>query len=464
MNTGKLAIGSFCLARNKKDGGGYESRWLVQFKLPGADRKRESSKLPICGKCLKDEKALQDRVKCECQKEARSWAAVRLDEMALKWKGGRLEKSEKKVKALTLGDVKKIYEVRGPEERKDNLRALAFVVGVPLGRHGEEVWKTTLDELVPDLWDEFAWCYQEYERQGMTERAEAEDEDAPRKERMAAVWMKIRKQMPEHPDPDRETATTGNTTIISQMRKAKSVLGPESRDSYLKPIRDSFPDSLLKWWGTKINITTADNRFSLPPAVYAKMWHELPALKQVDPQAWALIRLHWTTGIRPVEAQSANVKWLEQDEDGAVLLVVKNRPEDGFKLKDRTTKQQRPWPMPADLVEVLPKIVSEDGNLLGCDTPGQWDRVYRRASAWLREMGVEGSQTLYNLRKLVGTVKRANEGGEAMAGALGHSNVKTGDAFYAGTSQAIKALTDAELSPEAVMGLQRKPWKMPEAA
>lgn len=453
MNTGKLGIGSFCLARNKKDGGGYESRWLVQFKLPEIGRKRESSKLPICAKCLENEKALQDRAKCECQKDARAWAAVRLDELVRKWKGDRLQKSEKKVKVLMLTEVEAEYSLHGPADRDDNLAALRRVVEVSKGKPFKDV---SAEDLHPDDWDIFAWCYQEYERRGWTKR----DGSAP-----ADAWAQVRKALPARVVLDRKCATTGNTTILSMMRKAKSVLGALSRDSYLTALRSRFPREVVHaWWETKVKLRVPDGRFNLSREVYETMWSGLAALKQDDPQTWALIRLHWTTGLRPIESSQARVTWLEVDEGGAVLLVVKNRPEEGFTMKDAETLQARPWPLPADLVEMLPKLVGKAGNLLGCDTPGQWDRVYRRASEWLRMCGVTGTQTLYNLRKLVGTVKRVNEGSEKMAAALGHSNTRTGEEFYAGTSQVIKALTDAELAPEAVMGSRRTPWQMPQAA
>lgn len=461
MKTGKLKIGSFSLTRKKKRGV-FEGRWYVQFKLPRLFRKIESSKLPICKRCQGFERPLHDNAKCTCQSEVRNWAAVRLDELALAWKGDRLESGGRKVKALTLGEVKPVYLERGPNDREGNWRSLELLVEVSLGRTGEAFEKTRLDELVPDHWDEFAWCYQEYERRGWTKRGavDAKGESIIPDD----AWALVRKAMPVHPDPDRESATTGNTTIISHMRKAKSVLGPESRDSYLKPLRERFPDCLMKWWSTKINITVPDNRFSLSPDVYARMWGELPKLKQHDPQAWALIRLHWTTGVRPIEARHARESWLEQSADGLVLLVIKNRPAEGFCMKDRTTKQERPWPLAVDLLELLPSLVSAGGNLLGCDLEGQWDRVYRAASAWLREMGVEGTQTLYNLRKLVGTVKRRTEGKEAAADALGHSTSQTTEGSYTGTSAAIKALSDEDLRPESVMGLQRQPFKLARAA
>lgn len=446
MNTGKLEIGSFCLSRNRG-----ELRWYVQFKLPEGQRSRESSKLKQCDRCLADPRAIEKHANCACQKDARAWAAARLDELALAWKTGRLQQPSARVlKGLTLGDIRPVYLERGPADRADNLRSLALVVAVAMNRHGDKVWQTRLDELHPDQWDQFAWCYQQYEKRGWTKRGQVE---VP-----ADAWTQIWWAMPNHPDPDRDSATPGNTTIISTMRKAKSVLGPESRDSYLKPLRERFPESLAKWWGTKINITVADNRFSLSADVYARMWQALPALKQDDPQAWALIRLHWTTGVRPIEASQARATWLEQDADNNVLLVIKNRPAEGFYMKDRTTKQERPWPLAADLVEMLPRLVSAAGSLLGCDTAHEWDKVYRRANAWLREMGVEGSQTLYNLRKLVATVKVANEGADAAAAALGHSKAQTTLEHYVGQSGPIKAITDEELSPESVMGMQRRPF------
>lgn len=502
-------IGSFCLARNRKPGGGFYPNWLVQFRLPDGIRERESSKLPICARCLVEEDALKARARCACIEEVKAWAAVRLEELVIEWKGDRLKpnKAEVKVKPLTLGEVAKVYRERGPAHKDECLQSLELVASVSLGRFGADLWETTLEELTPDLWRKFAWCYQELEQRGMTghhaalypglrDRAKKEFKATAKakgcaarmdegskiylrlwKEERVKVWRAIRADMPENPDPDGGRVTRGNTTIMSHMRKAKSVLGKDSRDSCLWPVRERIPavlyDEVKGWWACSIQLQVPNNCFALDRDVYVKMWDGMERLKQDDPEAWALIRLHWTTGVRPVEASQAKTKWLEQDPaSGRVLLVIRNRFEDdrmvdgvlvkGFRMKDPTTRQERPWPLPDDLVEMLPRLASAGGSLLGCDTEYQWEKIYRRASAWLREMGVEGTQTLYNLRKLVATVKVANEGLEKAQVALGHapgSTVTMGS--YAGTSGEIRALSDADLSPERVMGGRRVAWVMP---
>ncbi len=471
MSKSASQIGSFSLQRNRKPEGDFYPRWLVQFRLPGGVRRRESSLLPVCERCLGVDDAAESRAACACVRDARAWGKVRLDELALEWKAGRLAaKAEPVVRPVTLAEVAAVYRERGPDDREGCLRALGRVLAASRGCGEDEVWSLTLNDLVPDMWDEFAWSYQEYERRGWTKRGEVE---VP-----ADAWAQIKRARPAHADPDRTSATTGNTSIFSLMRKAKAVLGPESRDSYLKPLRERFPESLRKWWETRINIKTPDTRFSLSPDVYERMWAGLSALKQDDPQTWALLRLHWTTGLRPCEARAARLSWLEVDADGVVMLVVRNRPQEGFTMKDSTTKQERPWPLPADLLELLPRIVKEGRpvfydnapdayrqaqHLLGCETVHAWEKVYRRASAWLRGMGVEGTQTLYNLRKLVATVKVANEGLEKAQLALGHAPGSTVTmSNYAGTSGAIKALDDEALSPQAVMGMRRVPWVMPK--
>ncbi len=381
-------------------------------------------------------------------------AEKRIREMQEGSNGVAAIRSAKAALPLVLREVAEQYREAGPPEREENLRALQLVVELT---HGGEFDAVRVDSLHPDDWDVFVWCYQEYERRGWTSRGTPKPDNA---------WVQIRREIPKHARPDKECITKGNTTILSMAAKARSVLGPDSRDDYLKPLRERFPrEAVRAWWETKIRVKKPDGRFNLSRDVYEAMWQRLPVLKQDDPQVWALIRLHWTTGMRPVESQAARVGWLEVDATGAVLIVIKNRLDEGYRMKDSTTLQERPWPLPADLVEMLPRLVSAQGALLGCDTPGQWDKIYRRASEWLRACGVQGTQTLYNLRKLVATVKVANEGVDAARAALGHaagSNVTLND--YAGTSGAITALSDAALSPEAVMGLRRRPFVLQAAA
>lgn len=461
MATASNSIGSFRLFRQVRPRARwadpqtpvYDPCWIVEFNLPGLREKRESSKLPICRLCLADPSPLKNRPGCRvenCQADVQRWASVRLGELSGDWKAGRLDAGQgRPSQRLSLEDVRALYEQTGPDDRTKNLRALEMVTCEVLGRTWKEVY---LDEFSPDWWDRFAWMYQEAERRGWLKRDGKKPDD---------YLQQLRRACPEHPMVDRSCATSGNGTIRSTMRKAKAVLGQESQDHYLKPLRDRFPTSpgFLRWQKTKVTVRTLDSRFDLDPEVYEAMWESLPTLRQDDPQVWALIRLHWTTGVRPIEAEHARTTWLEvEPESGRVLIVIRNRPDEGFTLKDADTRQSRPWPLPTDLVELLPHIAIPGGSIFGCQNPGQWNKIYRRANAWLRSCGVPGQHTLYNLRKLVATVKVALEGQDAAAAALGHKHATTTMGFYAGQSQVITPLSDADLAPTAVLGMRRKPW------
>ncbi|HEY1082531.1 MAG TPA: hypothetical protein VGE29_09735 [Prosthecobacter sp.] len=490
MKAGSYQIGEYYLLRQPKAEKRWkvpgvkewEPNWIVDFRVPERAPVKESARLPICSKCLAaDASPGVSRKDCECQAAVRVWAEKKLKEKVEAWKAGRVE--EKTEKPLMLSEVVDVYRARGPKEKEHNIETLELIVKVTKDRPLSQV---RVDELHPDDWDMWAWCAQEYYRRGYSQRGFDEPvgergewrvdgvggtfstrldavEASRLQRRPENAWELVRKAMPEHPEPDRKSVNPGNTTIISRMRDAKSILGEGSRDSYLKPIRHRLPDSVQKWWKTKIKIKVPDNRFSLSFDVYERMWTGLPLLKQDDPQAWALIRLHWTTGLRPVESRACRPSWLEVSAAGTpeevVYLVIKNRPAEGYTMKDEDTLQVRAWPLPLDLVEMLPRIARSE-SLLGVVTPYQWDQVYRRANAWLRQCGVKGAQTLYNLRKLVATVKLAIEGADAAAAALGHADARTSLQYYAGTSGDIKALSDGDLSPVAVMGRQRLPFKL----
>lgn len=465
----------------------YDPNWIVEFRLPGQKPMRESSKMPLCDKCLAEEKnPVQTRPDCRiqnCQADVRRWADARLGELSGDWKQDRIKpkKAAPGSGRLMLVEVLTLYRAKGPEDKEEGARLFEQVVTRTTGRAIETV---AVEELVPSWWRNWARMYQEYGRRGWTTKGKAPKD----------AWKTLRETLPSLPALDYETPMTANTTIKSVMAKVKSVVGPESRSRYLVDLEGRWPlKSLEEWRTTKISVLTPDTTFQLEPAVYTQMHEQHPLLKTTDPQLWLAIALMWRTGVRPGELVAATTRWLEVgtipqfDEKGGqlsplqqVYLVVKNRAGQ-FKMKSRRSKQQRIWPLDAEIVEMVEKVAIPGGSLLGlsADLDGaeddiratrranktpeerlaiEADNLLRRTSSWIRECGVTGTHTNYNFRKVVGTVKAAKEGAGAVAVALGHSTEKTGQRYYVGKSVPIAALSQDDLSPAKVVGTSRTSW------
>lgn len=465
----------------------YDPNWVVEFRLPGEPPKRESSRLPLCDKCLAEEKnPVETRADCRianCLTDARRWAEARLAELGGQWKQGRIEpKRAVRSSRLMLVEVLTLYRAKGPEDKEEGARLFEQVITRTTGRPIETV---AVDELIPAWWRDWARMYQEYARRGWTAKGKAPKD----------AWAQLRASLPSLPVLDYDTPSTANTTIRSVMAKVKSVVGPESRSRYLVDLEGRWPlASLEEWRKTKISVLTPDTTFQIAPEVYAKMHKDHPKEKARDLQLWLFLAILWQTGLRPGELVAATTDWLEvadipaTDKDGKplpptrqVYLVVKNR-QGSFKLKSRRSKQECVWPLSPEVVEVIEKLAISGGSVLGLsagvDEPEEGtdrrsrrasrapedrlriaqDNLLRRASSWLRKCGVTGSHTNYNFRKLVGTVKAAKEGAGAVAVALGHTSEATGQRYYAGKSVPISPLSAVDLSTDRVVGTTRSPW------
>lgn len=432
--------------------------------------------MPICDKCLAESKnPVQTRSDCRamnCQGDVRKWAEIRLGELAGDWKADRLTPRKTATAArLMVSEVLTLYRDKGPEDKEENARLMEQFVTRTTGRPVESI---AVDELVPRWWRDWGRMCQEYGRKGWTEKGKAPKD----------AWEQLRKALPTLPVLDYDTPATWNTTLKSNMAKIKSIVGAESRSRYLVDLEGRWDIAKLEEWRkTQLSVMTPDTTFQIAPEVYTKMHDEHPNTKGEDLQLWLALAIMWETGLRPGELVKATTDWLEVGTDKQVYLVVKNR-DGSFKMKSRRSRQQRVWPLSAEVVEAIEKLAVPGGSILGLSGEldadeagsGRRDRrasrkpedrlriaqenLLRRTSSWLRECGVTGTHTNYNFRKVVGTVKGAKEGAGAMAVALGHSNEKTGQRYYAGKSVPIKALSADDLAPLNVVGSARVPWKV----
>lgn len=469
----KNYAGNFTLTRQPKPSSRWKTpgvrefdpNWVVRFRVPGFGTKVETARLyPVCRPCMEcAESPTVERPGCKnpgCQKDVTRWAELRLAEMVGKARAGELAPTgTPKIQRLSLAEVLPVYLEHGPEQRFENVRALRLVVESPSGKALE---KWFLDELTPAVLRLFVRCYQEYAR-----RWRGEDAQRGTAEERAARWAELRGSIATLPPIDLRTITTSNTTIVSELQKARAVIGHKSRSVYVTCFDGRWPD-LREWEDFTAGVPRPDNKFSLSHEVYQRMCEGLPLLKKPETLAmWTALRIMWRTGIRPIELIAAETSWLEKmtippdkGEEGpcnqVVILVVKNRAD--FAMKNWRTKQERAWPLDAETMEGVRTLARPGSSILGLAGAFEGEELLRSTSAWLRACGVEGSHTNYNLRKLVGTVVVARDGAEAGARALGHGDSAVTMKHYAGTGSPLRVLTDSDLTPASVMGGRREPW------
>lgn len=433
----------------------YDPNWVVKFRVPGYGPKVETAKLyPICSSCMTVEGSpTEERPNCRvagCQTDVEKWAKTRLEVLVRQARAEELApKGAKKVKPLGLGEVLPVYLADGPDDKEENVRALRMILEGPTGRAAEQ-WD--VEELTATVLRRFVRFYQEYARRWDGERGTGEER--------VARWATLRAEEAQIPPVDLKWISPANTTIYSLLQKARAVVGHKSRSVYVTCFDGRWPD-LREWEDFTPGVARPDTRFNLSAEVYEKMCKGLPLLKDSAPQMWLALRIMWRTGLRPAELAEAKMDWLEMESENeggeqVIYLVVKNR--DDFSMKNWRTQQERVWPLDAETLDGIRRLGLPGGSILGLKSTGEAERLFKATSGWLRVCGVETRHTNYNLRKLVGTVVMKRDGAEATKRSLGHSDSRTSERAYAGSSAPLKALSDEDLMPGQVMGARRAVW------
>lgn len=446
--------------------------------LPGGQRQCKSGDkwlagfAEICAECLAvpaAESPGKVRAGCKCQRPLRVTLEKWLDE----WRGQQR-------KAALRGDVGALAVLRGLGEARESLK-LSRVAEVYV-KHGPKdagkrvahlramvedsglVWESqTMDLLIKDplKWvRRWAEMRQEHFRRGWSVRG-----DEP-----GAAWAQLRAWHAAGKGKlDRGAVAAVNTTISGYLRDAKSIFGPEARTNYHGELRVPLVPEFL---GIRLSLPKPKGMTRIDDGSYQKMWDAAAALRNENKRLWVLIMLAWRTGLRTVELLGARRDWLETAADGSVCLVLKNRPEQGFRLKAKDRALVRPIALDAAfLAEILEvasvktagrkrrqsdepeavDVVKDEDSLLGARTPGAAADLGRAASAWIRQFVNEGPHTLYWFRKLAGSI-RFTQGDMKAAGALlGHApgSTVTGDT-YADLLARVPALGDDEIAPGKV--------------
>lgn len=505
-------LGSYCLTRVRSPHhSGYNPYWQVRLSLRGQRVRVESAnktvpeRCRICDECLAVPAELspgRTRAKCECQSGVRRFYDGYLERMS-KVHGelvrrGRFDKVDELLverEAMCFGEIVPLIESKGPKgSRGKNVHALRNLVE---GRFGVSLELVRIEDLTWRRVIEWARMYQEYGRRGWTARAAVQpaiddEQSVDRGEVARERWAVLRGLLESGslPELDTETLAPWNTTIRTVVRMVKAVLGAKARSVMLLDVADRLPR--LPWVEPKQGVLAlpAPKGRQFKREGYQAFWDELPKLRAGNPRLWLYLRLLTKLGARSKEPLSVREHWLEQDADGKVILVLKNRPEENFRLKAGTRAIERHLELEPDVVEVIEKVMCETWmpavrgkgwrrglrkgaggaelsadrqvpvSVLGCRTRRDGEDLYREASAWMRRFVPEGSATLYLLRHNAITQRAMHEGAEAAAAAAGHamgSSVTLNT--YVEPRGVIAPLCDTVLMPEGVFSRPRNAWR-----
>lgn len=245
-------------------------------------------------------------------------------------------------------------------------------------------------------------------------------------------------------DPD--TRREGNATINSMLNQAQAVFSGRAQNFRLAGLDVA---GVASGFGAVGKIAAAPVGFvPIEKDVYDRMHAAACGLRVSDPQLWLVNQMLRRLGLRSGELMAARDSWLWEDVEGwrragrGWVLVVKDRPEEGFYLKSGKAKE-RFLPLDDDLAAVL---VGRQGNLLGCITPGEaYALVARRHNQWLRQFIPDRQKGNHELRKHIGAIIYSSLGKEAAADYLGHATSVTTERFYAAWMGRRPTITERDL-------------------
>lgn len=455
----KANVGSVCLVRHRYPPGRwkkpavpeYAPNWVLSLRMPGMRVPlRKSSQHAICAPCLATAGApTQVRPECRCQKPAREFGQSWLEDERALWTGLRDERMKlpgaRRPKAVVMiAEVLEIYSTHGPKDADKQARRVRYLLEQATGLRMEDM---TMELLMAPREMILRWAaMRQWYAEKWSMRADPGKEIAP-----VDAWRQLRARWealpPRERMPDLHTVRQANTTIRGHVRDLKCVFSRTSRTMYLPgldlPLTPKLEEIQLRLPGPK-------GLVMIPDEAYRRMWDDMEKLRagepwrKVDPlKLWTALQLAQSLGPRTIELKTARPAWLEGD-----VLVLKNRPEEGFILKAQAQAPERHVRLSAEVVEAIRRIQTPE-SLLGL-SPGEREQFFRRGSEWIRQYIPTGKHTWYWFRKLAGSLRYQSEDMEAAGRFLGHApgSKVTADTYVRPLHQVVESISAAELHPD----------------
>lgn len=266
-------------------------------------------------------------------------------------------------------------------------------------------------------------------------------------------WAMLRAELKARrlPPIDKNTVCPGNTTIKSYLNAARAVLGPTGRSEYLRGLE--LPP-LTDFMTGKVKLPSPRGHQEIEAGAYARMYEAAARLKGENLKLWVVNQMLWRFGCRPCEVPAARLGWIEHDKEGP-MFVLKNRPEEDFRLKARERSIVRRLRIAPDLWAAMREVATE-GSLIGAASmTAARNLVEREHNEWMRQFVPEGQHGNYLLRHWVATHVQDRWGTKMASLFLGHATSATlsGERMtitedrYGDSAKACPALTWEDLAP-----------------
>ena len=237
--------------------------------------------------------------------------------------------------------------------------------------------------------------------------------------------------------------TRADASIRSSINQARSLFSPKLKHLYSKTLRlpKTFGFSLRE-----LNLKTSTNEFvPIPePIVQAMEKEAREILRLEEPSAWRGYLGMSRLGMRNNEVVAVRSHWFEVH-NGTRLLVLKDRPEEGFKLKNSLPGaigvSEELWTQLTEgLAEGWDYLINEK------TATDRHDAIYRTLTAFVRKHLPDRQKAAYELRKWSGSIVATRSGIYSAQQFLRHKSVKITETYYATYLKTIHAVSSADLS------------------
>jgi len=225
-----------------------------------------------------------------------------------------------------------------------------------------------------------------------------------------------------------EAEASARRTACSTLRQARSVFSrrmlrePEFRKLRLPALADFLeaspgidPQKILSLPSTALRLRTL--------RAAAAAWRARSPLYVVY-----LLAQH--LGMRAGEIAAARWSWIEDHAGGARWMVIRDRPDDGFRVKGRPGRA----PIRAAVWRRLQAYRSDSPLIVPGSTPtARHKLIYREAADWLEGVGwaeVETNKRIHELRRLYGSKVWTKYGKESCHEWMRHGSFATTERHY----------------------------------
>ena len=246
---------------------------------------------------------------------------------------------------------------------------------------------------------------------------------------------------------DQLAQRTAKITANSTLRQARSLFAKKLGSDFYANLR--LPD-LTKFMAVRqFEVTKLRFRRPAQDLIDQTRAHAL-LLRRMDPAAYLVYLLAAGAGLRKDEIAHARLHWLEQGPDGQTWIRIQTEAE--FSPKNHRERRVPLSPEAAAAIQELTTPAPDPTNpqsairnpqsyILPGSMTERTDHVFRRHSAWLRNLGWTTKKTTHQLRKLYGDEVVRQAGIRAGQCLLGHAQVTTTEEYYADPATSIPRLS-----------------------